>query len=92
MQQSGVVLGCHSGAQPGGGSEGGPQLADALLEAATVLLEAAAGPLGSPLRRHLLSAAADVHHCAGRRGFGYTFAGRKSSLPDMLHSHPVVRW
>ena len=55
----------RSATQPGGGSVGGPQLAEALLEAANALLEAAAGPLGGPLRRHLLSAAADVNHFAG---------------------------
>ena len=60
-----IGMQCCSGAQPGGGSESGAQGADALLEAANALLEAATGPLGGPLRRHLLSAAADINYFAG---------------------------
>lgn len=56
-----------SATMSGGSSEGGLQLADMLQEAANALLEAAVGPLGGPLRRHLLSAAADVNYFAGGR-------------------------
>ena len=89
--------GCCSAAQLGGGSGCDLQLTDVLLEAANVLLEAAAGLLGAPLRRHLLSAAADVHRFAGGWECDHMFAGRnafkyaalcRSTLPDHCNGKP----
>ena len=62
---SDVQQSCSSAMHPGDDDLCSLYLVDALLEAANVLLEAAASPLGSPLRRQLLSSITDVTTLAG---------------------------